>query len=121
MKALWTQLPGREPAPKKRKRMRRVSRKRAKELRLYTPLRRAFLATRPICERCGKASTDVHHRFGRGPNFLNVSTWAASCNPCNLWAKDNPVAARTEGWICPKGQWMVRQPSAPSGLTGTFA
>jgi hypothetical protein len=62
-----------------------------------------FLAQRPVCEiaspNCTKRSTCIHHIQGRGKNeVLNVGTWKASCEPCNLWCETNHTEAEAKGF-----------------------
>jgi hypothetical protein len=96
---------------RQRKPLRPMSRKRRAESQQYKVKRMLFLAEHPKCERpgCNALSVCIHHRFGRGVNFLDVSTWSASCLSCNSWAKDHPTEARAIGWICEQGQWETKQ------------
>lgn len=62
-----------------------------------------FLAQRTKCEinspNCTKKATCVHHTQGRGKNeVLNVGTWKASCEPCNLWCETNHAEAAAKGF-----------------------
>ena len=56
------------------------------------PLNRKKL--KPMCEAslpgCTKASTDVHHKKGRGDNHLVVSTWMSVCRQCHTWIEEHP-------------------------------
>ena len=96
---------------RQRKPLRPMSKKRRSESAIYRVLRASFLHEHPKCERpgCSKPSECVHHRFGRGVNYLDVSTWSASCLPCNSWAKDHPTEARAIDWLCAEGQWETKQ------------
>ena len=60
----------------------------------YTKLRKAFMIRKPMCEAnlpgCTKASTDVHHKKGRGENHLVVNTWMSVCRQCHTWIEEHP-------------------------------
>lgn len=81
--------------------MRRMSAKRAKELREYGSRRKLFLVTRPVCQKChGNASTDIHHTKGREHKKLNEEAyWVGLCRPCHDWIHANPYEARKRGWL----------------------
>ncbi len=111
----------------KRTPLRRCAKKRARQLKAYSLLRKAFLKAHPFCqiwikrkgyneteiielwdefgqpERMGWNSkevpfaTDIHHVDGRGPNLLNVDTWLAASRDQHMWAHANPSAARKLG------------------------
>lgn len=84
----------------KRKGIRRMSTKKAKELAQYTRLRAEFMAKRPICEVCHKAkSTECHHKAGRGKNYLAVETWLSVCGACHRQIHNRPGEARASGWL----------------------
>lgn len=93
----------RPPKPKpRRKRIARFSKKRAKQERSYTVLRKEFLEAHPECEAklkmCRGEATDVHHMAGRvGENLLDTDSWIALCRPCHLWLESHPVAAKQLG------------------------
>lgn len=62
------------------KRVRLVSKGRAKQLAVYRRLRKAFFATNPACALCGAPATDVHHMKGRsGKLLLNPMYWTGLC------------------------------------------
>lgn len=83
--------------------MRRVSLKRAAAIRVYTKLRREFLAGHDHCEfplGCtAKADTIQHLRGRRGYRLLRVEWWAASCWDHNSWAEDHTGEALAIGWL----------------------
>ena len=92
--------------------LRRVSKKRAKESRIYSAKRRAFLEAHPICgcgvQRhlfgelfvCQRRAVDVHHTKGRtGGNYLDEKTWLAVCRPHHIWIHNNPSKARKMGLL----------------------
>lgn len=100
--------PGPAPKPPKRAEktphgIRRVSPRRARQERAYTPLRAAFLEANPRCQsplNCGQPATEVQHRRGRqGERLLDVAWWAASCHDCNQAAETNTGWAYATGWL----------------------
>ena len=84
---------------KRRKGIRPMSRKREREAKLYSSLRREFLEARKTCEICGKMSQDVHHKAGRGSNYLAVDTWLSVCRSCHDRIHAHPAWARGEGYL----------------------
>ncbi len=109
----------------KRSPLRRVSAKRAKESRLYTAKRAAYLAAHRYCEWFIEQSTtpeaeviatgvaviggervvvphsvEIHHRAGRsGKNYLDETTWMAVSCIGHEWIHRNGKEARARGWI----------------------
>jgi hypothetical protein len=85
----------------KRTPLKKVSKMRAEEMKVYKALRESYLKQYPTCEMCGKKpATDIHHRAGRyGGNYLNVHTYAGLCRQCHQWCHDNPKQATQDGWI----------------------
>ncbi len=90
----------------KRSRLRKVSKKRAQELKVYHALRSKFLERHPVCQigrgliGCTNLSNDVHHRKGRvGKQLLDRRSWIAVCRPCHARLHDHPKEARKMGWI----------------------
>lgn len=63
----------------------------------YTKLRRKFMEENPMCQAalpcCTGASTDVHHKQGRGKNHLKVSTWLSVCRQCHMYIEEHPKEA----------------------------
>lgn len=100
-----------EPRPARKAGLKSVSSKRAKENRIYTERRKAFLIANPTCDAhhalvaldsCAPA-TEVHHMAGRGKNFLNEDTWLPVCQGCHLTIHAHPNTARELGFIAPRG------------------
>lgn len=92
---LWTMLKRRTP-------IRRVSKKHAAELRVYSGLRAKFLAERPYCEArlcLGSLATEVHHTAKRGKNLNNVETWLPVCRPCHTYIEEHKSWARANGLL----------------------
>jgi len=85
---------------KEKKRLRKVSRKRAKEIAIYSALAKDFKKAHPVCQVCRHNRTkDVHHKEGRGPNLNNVATFIAVCRGCHKYIHDNPSWARERGYL----------------------
>lgn len=84
-----------------RKRIAPVSKKRAKDNRKYSTLRRDYLKEGDLCELrtpdCINLATCIHHVNGRTIHFLNGSTWKKSCVPCNNWVESNHGKAEQMG------------------------
>lgn len=88
-------------APLRRTPLTRVSRKRARQLREYTRLRREFLEARPVCEFPGEFSegclgraVEIHHRRGRvGADLVAVEHWSALCSACHKRVTERPAEA----------------------------
>lgn len=81
--------------------LRRVSKKRAKELTQYFKLRKDFLEKNPVCQACdGEPANQIHHRNHREHGRLNdQKDWVAVGNYCHTWIHNHPEAARKEGWL----------------------
>lgn len=80
----------------KRSPLRKVSSKRAQQLRHYGKIRAALLAKHFKCQVCGRnRSEDIHHMNGRSGARLTDTTWLlAVCRPCHDWIHRNPGKAR---------------------------
>lgn len=104
--------PTKEPAPKRRKPVRKVSGAMAKKLRRYAILRKQFLEERWTCERCrARAAEHVHHKRGRaGALLTDWRHWMAVCHVCHAWIGDNPATARQDGYVCAHGMWNRPDP-----------
>jgi hypothetical protein len=83
--------------------VRQVSRKRARQLRLYKPLARHFLTGHTVCEwppGCEARAVCVHHRRGRfGERLLDTDYWAASCAFHNEFAETHTGEALACRWL----------------------
>jgi predicted HNH restriction endonuclease len=65
-----------------------ATKKRAKQNRAYTKVKKKFLVDHPTCmaqlDGCTGQSTDLHHIGGRtGENLLKVEDFAALCRNCH--------------------------------------
>jgi len=83
--------------------MRAVSPKRAKQLRVYSQVRRDFLEAHQRCEYprgCYEPATEIQHRRGRrGARLLDTNWWAASCHFHNMLAEEDTGDALDCGWL----------------------
>lgn len=96
-----------KPTSKRQKRIRRVSIKKAADLKEYYALRSRFLANVDLCEVCHTdRPVEIHHRRGRvGPLLTDLRHLLATCHRCHQWLHENIEEARTLGYICEKGLW----------------
>ena len=78
--------------------MRKVSVKRARQIRQYSRVRSEYLNGNPYCQRCGKMATDIHHKAGRSKKYLDVLTWLAVCRTCHQWIELHPKEAKELGY-----------------------
>jgi hypothetical protein len=85
----------------KRTPIRRVSVKRAAQLKQYAIQRTAYLKAHPICEVCrNEYSTEIHHTQGRiGLALLDEAHWIAICRKDHWFIHQNPSAARAQGLL----------------------
>lgn len=89
----------------KRTPLRRVSKKRQKDLREYGKLRKEYIAGHPVCEVCGtRKTTDIHHKgvaggVKRGSNLNNTDTWIGVCRACHTDIEMNKTWAREKGYL----------------------
>lgn len=86
--------------------MRRVSKRRASELKVYSIEGPKFLEEHPICQCCKmRASEQVHHKKGKeGKWLLDQEYWMAVCFACHAkievnraWAYENKYLLRRSG------------------------
>jgi len=80
-----------------------VSKKRQVAMDEYSKKRNLFLITKPNCEArlqgCTGYSQDVHHKAGRvGDNYLNMSTWLATCRSCHHIIEMSPEMSKELGF-----------------------
>jgi len=85
----------------KRTPLRRVSKKRRTQLKVYSVLRKEYLLAHPICEVCKKvASSQLHHCDGREHGRLIVTEhWLAVCPKCHSRIHQHPGWARLSGFM----------------------
>ncbi len=90
----------RSTQPLKRSPLRRVSKKRHRESRIYSALRAAQLIANPACEVCHCAIyLDLHHLKGRGKFYLDPTTFLTVCRSCHEKIHANPSWARANGYL----------------------
>ena len=81
-------------------RIKAKSKKRAKDEKEYSRLRKEFLAANPFCAVFpSEMATQVHHTKGRGRFYLDVSTWLPTSPRGHSEIHDNPAIAREKGWL----------------------
>lgn len=86
---------------KRRTRLSPVSKKRSKQLKVYSSLRKAYIKEHPRCENCNAAfSSDIHHKKGRlGETLNDTEFWIAVCRACHNHIHRYPQLARDKGLI----------------------
>ena len=77
--------------------MRKVSTKRARELRMYGKLRADFLEGK-MCEAmllsCQGRATEIHHKAGRtNERLCDESNFLAVCRVCHTWITEHSKQA----------------------------
>lgn len=89
---------------KTHKPMRRVSKTRQKENKLYAQVRKDYLTTHPRCQVCvTQPACDIHHRRGRWKSRLYDATYfLAVCRPCHDRIHHNPEWAYEKGLLLPR-------------------
>lgn len=90
------------PAQKNKKPIKQVAKKRARQLRKYTKLRKVFLEAHPECEipveGCTVTATEVHHAGGRENELLlDISRYKAACHNCHTVATEKSKQAISDG------------------------
>lgn len=84
--------------PKVVKHVKKVSEKRAEELKSYTKLKKQYLEHKMACEMkfqgCSITSTDIHHTSLSDANFLNTDTWVGCCRFCHTVCENMPADER---------------------------
>lgn len=90
---------------KKVYKIRKVSKKHAKELKTYSQVREEYLKRHPFCEirllGCTSRATDIHHVGKRGLNLSDPSTFKAACRSCHtiLETKLSAAERREKGLL----------------------
>lgn len=94
------QLNSTKTQDEKKKRLRRVSKKRAKQLNEYKEIRKEYLLLNSRCERCYNQATEIHHKNGRSGKKLNdTNFFMAICRECHTFIHENPKESRQRGWL----------------------
>jgi len=79
--------------------IRKLSKKRAKQNREYEKVRDEYLYHHNICERCGGIATEIHHRKSRTGSYLtNTEFFMAVCRPCHLYVEEHSKESYEKGW-----------------------
>lgn len=88
----------------KRSPLKRVSKRRATQNKVYAKVRAEYLDQNPDCEVCGfKQSTQIHHRRGRFGSRLNdTAFFLAVCFECHNTIHTDPI------WAYGKGHMVLR-------------
>jgi hypothetical protein len=91
-----------KPAKGRKTPIKKASKKRAKELREYKPVRRSFLKAHPTCEvklpGCQGKATEIHHQAGReGKKLLDVTDFLSCCRSCHRNITDDSREAIASG------------------------
>lgn len=83
-------------------RIRKVSKKKSKEDREYSKLRKDYLSKNPMCHavihECMQHATEVHHKKGRGIYYLDIATWLPVCRNCHQYIELHPIEAKELGF-----------------------
>lgn len=84
----------------KRSPLRRVSPKRAKQLRAYTAIRKSLI-NGVACKVCHKSpAVDIHHIAGRRGEMLNeLINLLPVCRTCHDFIHRHPAKAREAGFL----------------------
>jgi len=101
-KALWVQIAGRKES-RTPKRIRSMSKSRAKLVKLYSKLREIHLLEVSVCEACrSRAASEIHHKRGRVGELLNDRThWISVCRVCHDLIHRCPKWAAEKGYLEP--------------------
>lgn len=79
--------------------MKKISDKRAKQMREYSKKRKLFLERHPYCAVCGGEADQIHHKAGRQGNMLlDEKYWLQVDFPCHRKIEDNPTWAKEKGY-----------------------
>lgn len=83
------------------KKLDRRSKKRVEQEKEYSKLRKQYLEANPLCERCKKEASEIHHfyqiRYGK---FLNdTDQFVGLCAPCHRFTHDNVELSIKEGFL----------------------
>jgi len=79
--------------------IRKLSKKRAKQNREYLILRAEHLERFPWCWRCGVMATQIHHKKGRVGDLLTDEKFFVSlCARCHDFVENHPKWAKEQGF-----------------------
>lgn len=101
---MCTECYNKENEPKMRlkrskKRIKKVSKSRSKELSVYDRERIRYMNSHAFCEVCGKRATDIHHKKGRvGKLLTDKRYFLAVCRECHSRIETDPQWAKDKGY-----------------------
>lgn len=103
----WLDRPPRQP--KKRTRLRLMSKKRMAENKVYSKLKAEFLAEFPLCEAgekwgqhfsgCTNKARDIHHQRRRGRFYCDKRYFIPICRACHDFLETHANIARELGLL----------------------
>ena len=78
-----------------------MSKKRAKQNRLYAKIRKDYLEKKPMCEVCHSRLADqIHHRRGRfGDRLTDAGYFLGVCFSCHIRVHMNPAWAYAKDYM----------------------
>ena len=80
--------------------MKRVSTKRAAQLREYKRIRIEFLEANPDCQICGGVATEIHHTNKRnGERLIDTKYFMALDRKCHNMVHHYPEESKKRGWL----------------------
>lgn len=81
-------------------RLSQVSETRKRYAYKYKEARLAYMQAHPVCEACGIANSEqLHHKKGRGRNYINIDTFMAVCHTCHTYIHAHPAESYEKGWM----------------------
>ena len=82
------------------KMIKKVSSKRAEQLKTYKMVRINYLNDNYCCQRCSRPATEIHHTNGRNGDRLNdTEHFMAVCRNCHQYIHAHPQESRENGWL----------------------
>lgn len=100
----FKQAPVKHPTPSRAFAPKRVSDKKSDLDKVYSQLRKLFLAKPEnstcraklsgVCMHTTGQDLTVHHTKGRGRYYLDTTTWIPLCLGCHEWVETHPKEAR---------------------------
>ena len=79
--------------------IKKMSKKREVENKIYLEKRKVFLRNNPICPITGEETTTIHHKIGRlGWRFLDEKYWVALSMDGHRKVEEQPLWAKQNGY-----------------------
>jgi hypothetical protein len=79
--------------------MRKIAKRRAKQIREYGKVRKKYLAENPICAVCGGPADQIHHKAGREEQRLLDTRYFLPVDfKCHRRIEENPEWAKEKGY-----------------------